>query len=328
MAVRFEGIKMSAPQQAFASPPVRLVSRAVMHHAFPVQLAWRRVFDAHSLSLLMWLSVELANTDHLFGAQELTGLVRLGRIDDEARRPIAVRALGASLSLDSETIRRWAKRLVDAGFCERRPEGLIVPSAAYEREAIEHASRQTLEALGALLADLNRWGVTLPQISMPLGARPWDAAHANPTFARRLFVLTFLQFILRFGIESQGIFERSTMSSSVFFCVFSANHRRFFDDDDLNRRYATFETPVPAELREPISIRAIAKRLDYAVETTRRHVHQLVEANLLERRGDGFIMSDAALARPEIVKSAADISGSLTIMLRRMDRVAAALVAA
>ncbi|MDO8911430.1 MAG: hypothetical protein Q8N10_00160 [Phenylobacterium sp.] len=317
---------MSAPEQAFASPPVRLVTRAVMHHAFPVQLAWRRAFDAHSLSLLMWLSVELANTDHLFGPPELSGLVRRGRIDDEVRRPIAVRALGASLSLDSETIRRWAKRLVDAGFCERRPEGLIVPSAAYEREAIEHASRQTLEALGALLADLNRWGVTLPQIS--IGARPWDAAHANPTFVRRLFVLTFLQFILRFGIESQGIFERNTMSSSVFFCVFSANHRRFFDDDDLNRRYATFETPVPAELREPISIRAIAKRLDYAVETTRRHVHQLVEANLLERRGDGFIMSDAALARPEIVKSAADISSSLTLMLRRMDRVAAALVAA
>ncbi|MDO8802369.1 hypothetical protein [Phenylobacterium sp.] len=319
---------MSGPQQGFASPPVRLVSRAVMHHAFPVQLAWRRAFDAHSLSLLMWLSVELANTDHLFGPPELAGLLRLGRIDDEVRRPIAVRALGASLSLDSETIRRWAKRLVDAGFCERRPEGLIVPSAAYEREAIELASRQTLEALGALLADLNRWGVTLPQISMPIGARPWDAAHANPTLVRRLFVLTFLQFILRFGIESQGMFERNIMSSSVFFCVFSANHRRFFDDDDaddLNRRYATFDTPVPAELREPISIRAIAKRLDYAVETTRRHVHRLVEANLLELRGDGFIMSDAALARPEIVKSAADISASLAIMLRRMDRVAAAL---
>lgn len=54
----------------------------------------------------MWLSTDLANTEHLFEQQDLTSLVREGRLGDERRRPITVRALSATLGLDAETTRR------------------------------------------------------------------------------------------------------------------------------------------------------------------------------------------------------------------------------
>ena len=318
---------MRAPHPAFDAPPVRLIGRTVLHHTFLAEMAWRGVFEGHHLSMLMWLSTDLANTEHLFEQQDLTSLVREGRVADERRRPITVRALSATLGLDAETTRRWTNRLLERGLCERVADGLIVSSAAYQREDIAPAARASLEVLSALFREFAHWNIAFPERSEVIDRRPWESEHANPGFVRQLFVLLFLKFILRFSVETRAVFENDTMTASVFLCVFSANNRPFFEDDELNLRYASWETLVPAELREPISIRAVAKRMHYPVETVRRHANRLSEMGFLEQRGGGYVVPTNAMAAPGLIKGMTDINASIMMMVRRMDRVAAALAA-
>ncbi|MDO9247621.1 MAG: hypothetical protein Q7U11_14235 [Phenylobacterium sp.] len=318
---------MRAPHPAFDAPPVRLITRTVLHHTFLAEMAWRGAFEGHHQSMLMWLSTDLANTEHLFEQQDLTSLVREGRLGDERRRPIAVRALGATLGLDVETTRRWTNRLVERGLCERVADGLIVRSSTYEREDIAPAAHASLEVLSALFREFARWNIAFPDRPEVIDRRPWESEHANPGFVRQLFVLLFLKFILRFSVETRAIFEHNTMTASVFLCVFSANHRPFFEDDELNLRYASWETLVPAELREPISIRAVAKRMGYPVETIRRHANRLSHTGFLEKRGGGYVVPTNTMAAPGLIKGVTDVNASIMMMVRRMDRVAAALAA-
>ncbi|MDO8911431.1 MAG: hypothetical protein Q8N10_00165 [Phenylobacterium sp.] len=318
---------MLAPHPAFDAPPVRLIARTVLHHTFLAEMAWRGVFEGHHLSMLMWLSTDLANTEHLFEQQDLTSLVREGRLADERRRPITVRALGATLGLDAETTRRWTNRLAERGLCERVDDGLIVRSAAYEREDIAQAAAASLEVLSSLFRDFARWNIAFHERSEVIERRPWESDHANPSFVRHLFVVLYLKFILRFGVETRAIFDNDTMTSSVFLCVFNANNRPFFEDDELNLRYASWETLVPAELREPISIRAVAKRMGYPDETIRRHANRLIEKGFLEKLGAGYVVPTNAMAAPGLIKGMTDVNASIMMMVRLMDRVATALAA-
>ena len=99
-----------APQSA-GDLPVRLITRQVLENTFNATMEWKRAFDGHHLSMLVWLSIDLANTEHLFAQTDLPLILQDYHFEDSDRRPISVRALGNSLGLDAETIRRCASRL-------------------------------------------------------------------------------------------------------------------------------------------------------------------------------------------------------------------------
>ncbi|WP_340643810.1 hypothetical protein [Phenylobacterium sp.] len=305
--------------------PVRLITRQVLEHTFHASMGWKQAFDGHHLSMLTWLSIDLANTEHLIAQSDLPLLLQENRFEDRDRRPISTRALGNSLGLDVETVRRCASRLVDRGYCERLADGLIVRSDAYERDEIRIASEGALEELSSLFRALEYWAPR-SEIGWPpvVQSRPWDDKINSSGLFSRIITLLFMQFIVRFGVEMQSAFDRNVITSDVFLCVFTANYRPLLRNNELNFKYATWDTPPPAALREPISIRGIARRLNTAVETTRRHVARLGELGLIEKQGGGFVVSSEAIARPSFVKVVGDINASLLLMLRRMERVAAA----
>jgi len=69
-------------------------------------------------------------------------------------------------------------------------------------------------------------------------------------------------------------------------------------DPVLQRRYATFESPAPDDLRRPISINAIASSLGLPFETVRRRVKRMIAAGVVEMVPDGVRLVGANLHAP------------------------------
>jgi hypothetical protein len=69
-------------------------------------------------------------------------------------------------------------------------------------------------------------------------------------------------------------------------------------DPDQHRRYAAFETPVPAMLRRPLSVNAIAGSLGLPFETVRRRTKRLIADGVCEATPQGVQLTDAALSSP------------------------------
>lgn len=303
--------------------PVRLVTRLVLHYAFLAELEWKRLFDGDQLRTVLWLSIDLANQEHLLARPEAYPLDWRARLGDEHRRPISVRALAASLAVDAETARRCVNRLVDFEICDRVAEGLVARSSFYERDDVAMASRQTLKHMETLFDELERWKIPQFQNWSDFTGRPWETADPDGP-VRQLSILLFLQFLLRFGVQSRAAFEYNVNMSHVFHCIFTVNNLPILEDDNLNYQFAALDSPPLAELREPVGIRAIARRLNMPVETVRRHVGRLAKKNFVQPQGEGWVVPTVATAEPHFIKTVADIGASLILVQRRLNRLAAA----
>lgn len=86
------------------------------------------------------------------------------------------------------------------------------------------------------------------------------------------------------------------LSSTLFLAISRANIRNLAARGE---QFATLGDIPPDELREPVSVYAIARELGLPYETVRRHVNKLVEAGLCERNADGRLVVPASVyARP------------------------------
>ena len=310
-------------QAASDAVPVRLLTRIVLACAFQTSMVWRRAFGGDYLSAMVWPSIDLANTEYIFSHDGLFQLFLDGKFPDTLRRPISVRAIGASMGHDVETVRRSTKRLVERGLCEHLAAGMIVKSTSYDVDYIETASQQTLDLLTAMFGEFERWSITFPAIRpLVLSGCPWDQALDNAQVKRRLSVLLLLEFIFRYTIENLDVFEHNLVAADAFLCIFIENNRPFVEDDELAMKYSLLESPPPAELRRPASIRGTARRTGYPAETTRRHVNRLVEMGFVERRGEGLVIPTAVTVRPDFVKVIGNFNSSLIMMARRIQRIA------
>lgn len=308
-------------QPASDAVPARLITRIVLDHAFQASTIWKRAFGGDHLSSLVWPSIDLANTEYIFSHEGLFHLFLNGKFPDTLRRPISVRALGASLALDVETIRRSTKRLVERGLCEHLPAGMIVKSASYGLDHIAAASQQTLVVLSSLFGEFEKWSVRFPAIApLAIGDFPWEQSTVNAAVTRRLSVLLLMEFVLRYTIENISIFDHNLITAEVFLCVFTENNRPFTEDEELAWRYALIDAPPPDQLRRPMSMRSIARLTGFPAETTRRHVNRLVEMGFVERRDDGLMVPMSVVVRPDFVKVIGNLNASLLLMTRRMQR--------
>jgi DNA-binding transcriptional ArsR family regulator len=121
------------------------------------------VVDADLVSALLFLAITHANVSHVTADPELDA--RFGRLEDippnEVRRSVSVYALAKSLSLPYETARRHAKKLLDAGLCERDPDGgLFVPASVFARPDFMSTTNQHWQETNRFVRAMMRAGVT------------------------------------------------------------------------------------------------------------------------------------------------------------------------
>jgi hypothetical protein len=149
----------AAPSQPGAAPPVRAVVRVSSDYLL-------RIIDVLTANIgdlvrgLVFLAVIVANTEH-FGDEE-QGADNGGPasfLPDELRRPVNVATISARLGVPHETVRRHAARLVQDRFCQRSPEGLIVPAHVLARPNFVQLMGENNAHVRRMFASLAKVGV-------------------------------------------------------------------------------------------------------------------------------------------------------------------------
>lgn len=144
---------------AVGAAPLRAVGRLLFDYLL-------RVTDTLSpvtpdlLDRLIFLEIFRENVEG-FPIEALGGdtLEAHDMVPDRQRRPIVVRTLADRLGLPLETVRRHVAGLLDAGMCERRDEGLIIPAATLARPQMRAAIEANVVNLHRLFAALSQLGV-------------------------------------------------------------------------------------------------------------------------------------------------------------------------
>lgn len=115
------------------------------------------------------------------------------------------------------------------------------------------------------------------------------APHPVVSRASAVFVRNFLRDA---AIASGGDF----IDAMIRMAITEANVRHLLADDAENRRFASFDQPVPDELRRPVSIHGVSTSLSMPFETVRRRVGSLSKRDLCSLVPGGLIVTQAQLS--------------------------------
>lgn len=112
-----------------------------------------------------------------------------------------------------------------------------------------------------------------------------------PITTLRLLLRIANAFALDFLTISRG--ERDFVDALILAALMQSKSARLDHDPQQQWTYAFFETPVPARLRRPISINALASSLSLPFETVRRRAKQLIAEGLCVATPEGLQLTDA-----------------------------------
>ncbi|WP_374576192.1 hypothetical protein [Phenylobacterium sp.] len=132
------------------------------------------------------------------------------------------------------------------------------------------------------------------------------------------FVLAFLKRVSRI---SGGDF----LDGVIRLAILDANIRHLIASPEVAKAYASFETPIPDEMRRPASINAVAGSLGLPFETVRRRVHALDRQGLAQAGKDGVILSQNQLITGPVQQVLDENFASLAAFYGRLRTMAPAL---
>lgn len=96
---------------------------------------------------------------------------------------------------------------------------------------------------------------------------------------------------------------RSPVDALLLLTIIQANTAHVLAAADLQLTYATAETPLPDELRRPLSLSALAASLELPFETVRRRVNRLADEGLCCLTPNGVYVPSVRLTPPQDVLS-------------------------
>ena len=110
------------------------------------------------LASVIIVAIRLANVSH--GSREADPDTDASAIDafgtEQTLKPISISALSRSLNLPFETVRRHVMKLVDTGWCERVPNGIIISALRQETPQSDAYIAGNTASLQQLANDLGR----------------------------------------------------------------------------------------------------------------------------------------------------------------------------
>jgi DNA-binding Lrp family transcriptional regulator len=224
---------------------------------------------------------------------------------DDLRRPVSLEAVAQALRLPIETVRHRVQRLAQKRLCQLVEGGVIVPTAALMTPERLKSSFAGYERLRAFYYELRDLGILpdLPPPSVELSAEiaPLRAVARLATD----YVLGVVETVMgALGDPVEGL---------ILLTVVRCNIEQL-SADQRGGEGAAPQDFVTDELRRPVRVGIVARRLGLAKETVRRHAARLVERGLCVKARGGLVAPAQALARPDFL---ACMAGAL-INLHRM----------
>ncbi|MDZ4373769.1 MAG: hypothetical protein U1C74_20435 [Phenylobacterium sp.] len=90
-------------------------------------------------------------------------------------------------------------------------------------------------------------------------------------------------------------FDRDVVDGLLLAAISQANLAQVTRSPELQRRYATLDSPPPDEMRRPVSMSAVANSLQTPFETARRRISALTEAGLVRSTPRGVLIPTAPM---------------------------------
>ncbi len=147
----------------------RLAQRATIQLVLDTASLLSRMIESDTVRGLIFLGVIAANTRHLRpGSPEAQAYAAADEVvPDSMRRGVSVHALSHHVNLPYETTRRHVQKLIEAGLCERREDGIIAPAAALSGPRMLNAVERNLANVFKFVDELERGGVLAARRSPP-----------------------------------------------------------------------------------------------------------------------------------------------------------------
>jgi hypothetical protein len=235
---------------------------------FVVDAAASGMAGLETLDAILIMAINQANIAPL--TRDPDARIRYGALDapapDEARRPVSINAVAASLKLPYETVRRRLRKL-DGAACHLSGDGAVVPEEFLVSPAYLNSVRVLHERVWSFYREVRAEGLMgeLPpsRYSIETGIPVRGAARLIADYLLRATEV----FVLRFDDLITALVAMALLCEST--------------------------TPRPA----PASVTYVAKRLQLPIETVRRHALKLVDGGWCERDGKGLVFSAAALGQ-------------------------------
>jgi DNA-binding Lrp family transcriptional regulator len=114
---------------------------------------------------------------------------------------------------------------------------------------------------------------------------------------------------LLLDILTEMAFGDDPLDRIILIAIAEANVAAMASDPDLSCRYSTLDAPPPDELRQPVSVSAVAAKTGMAFETIRRRIRQLAEKGLCEVDASGVRVPTRVVARVENDAALIEICG-------------------
>jgi DNA-binding Lrp family transcriptional regulator len=212
---------------------------------------------------------------------------------DELRRPVSISAVANALRFSYETARRRVTLMAADGLCEICPRGVVVSTRTVVSSAhcaVLQANYDKVRELYIRLRSIGFLHAAAP------AAEPWGGEDLPLRAVARISGDYFLRLMepltANFGDLVRGL---------LLLTIAKANIEGLHDSERGT------DHPGPAgyvddSKRRPVTVAALAARLNIPQETARRHVAQLVESGRVVRESAGVVMPAAEYARIEIVK--------------------------
>lgn len=252
--------------------------------------------DRELIQTLLFLAISRANVAGITEAPEAgTRFAGLTSIPpDTMRLPISVYALSRDLRLPQETVRRHVGKLKADGLCIEAAGGLIIPRSVLVGPNYLMAIDQNWSLTRDFVDELARLGLFVPSQS--------DAQHSD---VRRQTVRISVDYFVD-GLNLLARLGGGNLRAALVLCAVSAYElERHSPDETLGQTMTRVGDIALDYFQEPIRIRNISALLILPIETTRRHLKNLVQGGLVERRaGEGFTI-------PSFVEGISSLSAEL-----------------
>ena len=253
---------------------------------------------------LIYLTVLSGSMRHLPLRDAVTG--RWFAVEDAAvlARPVSAAAVAQSLMIPHTTVRRRCAAMVVQDQLIRGRGGFrpLLPIVArrYAQDGATHFKH--------VLESLSEAGYEPARLALAVGV-----ATLPPGVIQRL-INTFQLRTIELLVSLYGDVANAIVAGEIT----AANVQSITDDAELARRYAGEDELPPDELRQPIPVRELARRLGQPFETVRRRVAALVERELVFRCEQGVLVPAHVLSGPRITDYNRRSIGFLEQMLETM----------
>lgn len=231
-------------------------------------------------------------------------------------RGISVRAIAQSLLLPYESTRRKIGELEAMGLIQRVADGgIVVTPGALRSETARADAEANWASLRRLIADLRDLGFDFDAFGEVSALPP--RLDAEATDLAGIIAGPCADFVLRV-LEMAAPVHGTLLDALLCTAIINANADLLTHDAELAWRYGGAETPPPDELRRPVTVAALARRLNLPHESVRRRVNHFVALDWVKRVTGGYLYRIDRMQHADVLGSGLIISQRFLQLLQTL----------